>query len=288
MRSLQDRLAEYGFDSRQNHDYSVERFLTAPTDNIRCLNVDGDNQGGRRKTAFAHALAQALGVDHVLYFEFGVEESSRPQVVRVQQGEDVPQEPPTQPFDRVMTESCALSEADKTVLIIDQMHKAPFREHIRLFEFIKSKLWTYSDVRFFANPVNLHIFMISGEPLYSALQQHCFRIWIAAGTEQTVYPTHLELGLPEESSGWLSALNRLLEHLGGCPSMSEYQRLIHDVERHVRTADELKASIYGWLGNVDRARLYGRATIPLVDEVMQALASGMEIQEEIHLGSGPE
>ena len=80
---LKQQLAEYGFESRDNYDYAIQCFLNNPSENIRCLNVDGDP--GRRRTAFAHALGQALGYDHVLYFEFGVGKAV-PQVVRVESG----------------------------------------------------------------------------------------------------------------------------------------------------------------------------------------------------------
>ena len=108
---LKQQLAEYGFESRDNYDFAIQCFLNNPTENIRCLYVDGDP--GRRKTAFAHALGQALNYDHVLYYEFGVEKPA-PQIIRMHEGEEVSDEPPTDPFDRIMTEACALSEAETT------------------------------------------------------------------------------------------------------------------------------------------------------------------------------
>ena len=279
---LKQRLAEYGFESRDNYDYAIQCFLNNPSDNIRCLNVDGDP--GRRKTAFAHALGQALEYDHVLYFESG-SEKPLPQVIRVQDGEDVPEEPPTQPFDRIMTEACALSEADRTVLILDQLHRADFQQHIRLYEFLKTKSWSYSDVTFYANAQNLLIFIVSNEPLYHSLQQSSYRVWVKteAGQSETIQPG--ELGLDEGCLEWLEPLGELLADLGVSPSLSEYRKLAFDIEQFVRTEEQLKTSIFGWVENIDRVRLESAAMQPNVARVMRAIENNLGIQEEIELSS---
>ena len=279
---LKQRLAEYGFESRESYDYAIQCFLNNPAEHIRCLNVDGDP--GRRKTAFAHALAQALNYDHVLYFEFGVDRP-QPQVVRLQDGEDMPEEPPTQPFDRVMTEACALSEADKTVLILDQLHKADFQQHIRLYEFTKNKVWTYSDARFYANPQNLLIFFVSSEPLYHSLQQNSYRVWVKALPDQIDAIQPEELGLDDACREWLEPLNGLLADLGLVPTITEYRKLVYDIQQFVRTEEQLKTSIFGWIENVDRTRLNSIALQSAVSGVMRAIEDSLGIQEEIELSS---
>lgn len=279
---LKQRLAEYGFESRESYDYAIQCFLNSPGDTIRCLNVDGDP--GRRKTAFAHALGQALDYQHVLYFEFGVEKP-QPQVVRLQEGEELPEEPPTQPFDRVMTEACALSEADTTVLILDQLHKADFQQHIRLYEFTKNKVWTYSDARFYANSQNLLIFLISGETLYHSLQQNSYRIWIRALPEQLSSLQPEELGLDDSCQEWLEPLHRLLADLGVAPTVTEYRKLAYDIQQFVRSEEQLKTSIFGWVENVDRNRLNSNALREPVSAVMRAIEASLGIQEEIELSS---
>lgn len=280
MLALKDKLAEYGFDSPENHDYAVQCFLTNPTDYVRCLNIEGD--AGRRRTAFAHALAQALDAAHVLYFEFGAE-PPKPQIVRVHEGEDLPAEPPTSAFDRVMTEACALSEAEKTVLIIDQMHRSPFREHIRLYEFIKSNIWAYSDVRFYANVSNLQIYMISAEPIYHSLQQHSFRIWVGSQLAGGGFPSVADIGLEEGCAVWLEPLNAVLEQLGVAPSLYQYQRLVFDVANCVRSREQLRVSIFGWVENVDYNRLSAPVLVPYLDAVLHALVASMGVHEEIEL-----
>ena len=279
---LKDQLTEYGFESRENYDYEIQCLLNNPTEHIRCLNVDGDP--GRRKTAFAHALAQALGHQHVLYYEFGAEKP-QPQVVRVHEGEALPEEPPTQPFDRAMTEACALSEAEKTILILDQLHKAEFQQHLRLYEFTKSRVWSYSDVQFYANQANLMIFLVSAEPLYHSLQQISFRVWVNALSESTERLQPDDLGLDESSRQWLEPMNELMVELGLAPTISEYRKLAYDVEQGVRTEQQLKASIFGWIEGVDRSRLCSRSVYPYLEKVMQAIESGLGIREEIELSS---
>ena len=279
---LKHLLAEYGFESRDDYDYAIQCFLNNPGDHIRYLNVDGDP--GRRKTAFAHALGQALNYDHVLYFEFGVDRP-QPQVVRLQDGEELPEEPPTQPFDRIMTEACALSEADKTVLILDQLRKAEFQQHIRLYEFSKNKVWTYSDAKFYANPQNLLIFLVSAEPLYHSLQQHSYRVWVRALPDQLDRVQPEELGLDEACRQWLDPLNSLLNELGVAPSMTEYGKLAYDIQQFVRSEEQLKTSIFGWVENVDRARLHSVALQGQVAKVMRAIEDSLGIQEEIELSS---
>ncbi|MCW8855680.1 MAG: hypothetical protein OQK76_06005 [Gammaproteobacteria bacterium] len=282
MVSLKQQLAEYGFESRESYDYAINCLLTSPSENIRCLNVDGDP--GRRKTAFAHALAQALGHEHVLYYEFGIEKPV-PQVIHLKDGEEIPEEPPTQPFDRIMTEACALSEAETTILILDQLDKADFQQHIRLFEFTKSKIWSYSDVAFHANANNLMIFFISNEDLYHSLQQSSFRVWISAQAASTGKIQPQDLDLDESSREWLDSLSELMIELGISPSISEYKRLAYDIESHVRTEEQLRTSIFGWIENVDRKRLYSKSIQPFVSRLMKIIESGFGIQEEIELSS---
>lgn len=280
MLTLKNKLAEYGFDSPQHHDYAVQSFLGYPTEQVRCLNIEGD--AGRRRTAFAHALAQALDTQQVLYFEFGVEPPA-PKIVRVEAGEDLPSEPPTSAFDRAMTEACALSEAETTVLILDQLHKAPFREHIRLYEFVRSNVWTYSDVRLCANVSNLQIYLISAEPVYHSLQQQCFRIWVSATSPDAGFPSLYEAGLDEGCAIWLEPLHELLEQLGVSPSLQQYQRLTYDLLHRVRNPEQLRQSLFGWIEQVDYNRLATPAMQPLLARVMQALLASLEIQEEIEL-----
>lgn len=279
---LKQRLAEYGFESHEDYDFAIQCLLNNPTPNIRCLNIDGDP--GRRKTAFAHALGQAMQVEHLLYFEFGVEAPIQP-VVRVVDGEEIPEEPPTQPFDRIMTEACALSEAEKTILILDQLHLAKFQQHIRLYEFTKSKIWSYSDVSFHANPANLILFIISSEPLYHSLQQASFRVWVCAEASSAQALQPADLGLDESCREWLDAFNELMAELGHTPTRSEYQRIAHDVLEVIRTEEQLCTSIFGWVEDIDRKRLHSKPIKPYISKVMRAIENSLNVHEEIEITS---
>lgn len=282
---LKQQLAEYGFEARENYDYAVQCFLNNSNQYIPCLNVDGDP--GRRKTAFAHALAQVMDANHLLYFEFGVEKP-KAQVVRVVEGEEVIEEPPTSPFDRIMTEACSLSEAESTILVLDHLHLAEFKQHLRLYEFIKSSDWAYSDVSFHANYKNLRIFLISSEPLYHSLQQVSFRIWISAEQGESAGIRPIDLELDESCREWLDPLNDLLTELGLSPVISEYKKLVHDIEHHVRTPDQLRTSIFGWVEGVDRKRLFSQSIEPYILSVIKVIEANLSIQEEIELSSDNE
>ncbi|MFW2372316.1 MAG: hypothetical protein ACN4GM_04285, partial [Gammaproteobacteria bacterium] len=234
--------------------------------------------------AFAHALGQALEYEHLLYYEFGCD-SPQPEVIRIHDGKELAKEPPTSAFDRVMTEACALSEGASTILILDQFQLAEFQQHIRLYEFIRSKQWSYSDVQFVANAQHLLIFVVSAEPLYHSLQQVSFRIWIGSLDTSLAQIQPEELGLDEASIEWLVPLNDLLEALGVSPALSEYRKLAYDIEQSVRNQDQLKASIFGWVEGVDRKRLMGGSLNLHLERVMRGIESNMGIQEEIELSS---
>lgn len=279
---LKSSLSQHGFTSTESYDHAVRCFLSNPTSSIRCMNVDGDC--GRRRTAFAHALASTLGAGQVLYYEFG-KDKPVPQIIRIQEGEEVVEEPPVEAFDRALTEACAQSEAEHTVLILDQLHKTQFLNHIRLYEFLQSGLWRYSDVQYQANLLNLHVFLISDEPLYHSLQSSAFRIWINESNHATLRVSAADLGLDEDSCNWLNALEKLLNKLRLSPTLEEYQRLAFDIEEQVRTEHQLKVSIFGWLENVDRQQLESEELLPYINDVLQAIQQGLDVHEEIEISS---
>jgi len=280
--SLKQAMAEFGFESGESYDYAINCFLNNPTQNIRYLYIDGEP--GRRKTAFAHALAQAMAYPHILYYEFG-RDPLQPRQVRIVEGEELAEEPPTEPFDKIMTEACAQSEAESTIVIIDQLHKAEFRQHLRLYEFCKSKVWSYSDVNFYANPVNLLVFLLSDEPVYHSLQQVSFRVWVNPVNTGNELPTTAGLGIETSNEAWLKPLNQLFDQIGLIPSASEYKRLAYDIEQHVRCVEELITSIYGWVEHADRQLLESPRLRQDLEKVITGLESTLTIHESIELSS---
>jgi hypothetical protein len=279
MKSLKERLAEYGFIANQNFDYPVQCLLAAQIGHIRCLNVEG--HPGRRKTAFAHALAHALGYHHVLYHEFH-NQHDQPQPVRIPTSEEeTPGEQPVEALDQVISEACALSEGEKTILILDQLQFARFVHHLRLADFLQSRNWSYADLTLTANPANLMLFLISEEPLYHTLQQNSFRIWVEdEGDTETPHITPQTLGLGAKAQDMLQALNIIFAALELRPTLPEYQKLVHDIQLHVRTPEDLKISLYGWIEGLDRNKLYSSEINTLIQEQMPAIEAYLGLDHE--------
>ena len=279
--SLKEKLAEFGYESNESFDHVVQCFLESPNKAIRCLNIDGD--AGRHKTAFAYALAHALGYPHVLYYEFGIEESDRPSLIRVVEGEEVEVEAPVLPLDKLLNEACALSEAEKTVLILDQLQLADFKQHLRLFDFSKTSVWCYSDVSCYANRDNLTIYMISDGGLSPVLQQISFRVWLPVKGKPVEYLQAAELGLPDTCNTWLPRLVSLMQKLDVSPTMSEYAALAYDVEHFVCTEQQLRDSIMGRVSSVDYDRLNSAPLTEAVFQFMKDYGDSLQIQESIEI-----
>jgi len=275
-------LSKYGFNSTESYDHAVRCFLGNPNESIRCMNVDGNC--GRRRTAFAHALAYSLDVPHVLYYEFG-KDKAVPQIIRIQEGEEVIEEPPVDAFDRILTEACAQSEAEQTILIIDQLHKTQFLNHIRLYEFLRSGVWHYSDVSYQANPHNLKVFLLSNEDLYHSLQGSSFRLWVHDSNESAAQISAIDLGLDDKTCLWFKPLQALFKKLMLAPTLTEYQHLIFDIEEQVRNEHQLKVSLFGWLENVNKETLESDEVRPYLEEILQAIQQGLDVHEEIEIFS---
>lgn len=275
-------MAEHGFESNVSYDYTVRCLENAPGPAIRCLNVEGDR--GRRKTAFANALAHALEPDHVVYHDFTqAEDPPAPAVIRGGEEDDGKEEPPVGRFDRVMSDVCALSEAEKTILILDQLHAANFKEHIRVYRFLTRHEWRYSDAVFSANRKNLFVFLVSEEPLYHSLQKNSFRVWISDASAPATPYKPADFQLPDSARPLLTALHHLFEQLGAFPTYSEYSKILHDIERNVRTAEDLKTSIYGWTELIDRRRLNDPETHAAFQAVMPEIEAFIGIDENLEL-----
>lgn len=252
---LKQRLATHGFVSNADYGYAVHCALSAPIDHLRCIIVEGE--AGRRKTAFANALAHSLGYDHVLYYEF-TEHSEPPQPVRIPRAQDEDEdigEPPVDELDRIVSEACALSEGEPTVLVLDQLHRTEFRQHLRITEFISSHLWSYGDITLKANPQSMLVMLISEEPLYHSLQQLSFKLWVDSGSAPSDQIEPASLGLAENARDMLEALEGIFDTLNVRPTLNEYRRLVHDIHANVGGIDDLKTSIFGWIEGVDRRHL---------------------------------
>jgi hypothetical protein len=279
----QKRMAQHGFESNDDYDYQLRCLLSGRFEGLRALNIEGDC--GRRKTAFASALAQALDYPHILYHDFTQQSPPLPDVILPPSKDEAGrEEPPIDPFDQVVSEACAFSEGGGTILILDQIQAADFREHIRIYRFLTEARWEFRDAVYYANRPQLLVFLISEQPLYHSLQKHSFRIWVNRVSPRQVPYRPEDFGLGEDALGFMNRLGEVFETLGMAPTRSEYAHLIQDIHRGVRTTDALRHSIYGWTEGVNRDLLYSGE---LEDPLEAAVRSVLEYigLEEVELAS---
>ncbi|MCG5500876.1 hypothetical protein [Ectothiorhodospira lacustris] len=278
MISLRHRLAEFGFIANEDYSYPVRCLLSARVEHLRCLNIEGTS--GRRRAAFAHALGQALAFEHILYHEYTPPRPEAPVRIPVDPDEEGAGEYPADPVDRILGEACARSEGEPALLILDQLHRAPFAEHLRLAEFIRTGFWYAGDLPLKAHPGHLLIFLISDEPLFHSLRQMSFKVWVDPEVQAPAL-TPEALGLPPQARTLLQALGTLFEALQLHPNLNEYARVIHDIHVNVNDLEDLRHSLYGWVEGVDRERLMS----PSMTHVLETQLA--VIRHYLHPGEAP-
>ncbi|MEX1080886.1 MAG: hypothetical protein WEC99_02605 [Halofilum sp. (in: g-proteobacteria)] len=284
MSSLRERMTEHGFESNIDYGYHLRCLLSQAAEQIPALNVEGDS--GRRRTAFANALAAALEYPRVVYHDFTQGHDPATALAPVPApDEEGRQEPPIPAFERAMSDACAYSEGEKTVLILDQLQAADFREHLRLYRFLIERRWQFRDATFAANPNNLIVLLISEESLYHSLQKASFSVWVPrASVGESDYRAE-DFGLGPEANEMLAALGELFRELGVQPTPSEFRRLLHDIHNNVRTADELLTSIYGWTEGINRTLLVSEQIQRRADELMPLIEEYVGV-EHVELSQG--
>lgn len=284
--TLRRRMAEFGFESNEDYEFQVRALFAARIDHLRCLAVCGES--GRRKTAFANALAQALEYPHVVYHDFSQPEPAAPQVIVVsaeEQENPQPSEAPLTRFERAVVEACAFSEAARTVLILDQLQGADFRDQMRLNAFVRGGEWTVGSAAVRANPRHLLVVLVSEQALYHSLARVSYRVWTdARGSPFTLRPQ--DVGLGTDASALFDALAGLFEVLGGAPTPSEFARILDDLLQQVRTEDQLRHSLFGWTEHIDRAALAAPAVAPRLRAVIDALSEWLGA-EQVVVGGEP-
>lgn len=280
MYTLKQRMEQNGFISHKDYEYALSCLNNPAIDHIKTLNIEGE--AGRRKTAFANALGHALEYKHILYFEFGQENKS-PIVIQYDEDSQSIDADPMQEFEKVIIEACALSEADKTVLILDQLHLASFKDHMNLYSFINSKTWKSGDNIYVANPANLIIMMISETEIYHALQQCSFKIWVDSLHQPGKPPSHQELELDVSAASWINAVSDIFTHLNLNPTLNTYQKIAYDIEQHVRSADQLRISLYGWVEGIAYPQLFTEEIDALFLKAQSAIEDYIGIEDSIEL-----
>lgn len=250
--NLRHDLAQHGFESNDDYAFALRCLFEAQVAHLRVLHVDG--AAGRRKTAFATALTRALEYPHVLYHDFGQREPPPAQVYAADEASHEPAEAPMSTFERAVTEACAYSEGERTVLILDQLQLADFTEHIRLHRFVSSGEWPHGNVSAVANPRHLLIVLISEAPLYHSLARSSFRIWTDAQCAFLDYRPQ-DYGLADDARPLFQALAALFDRTGLSPTPSEFARVLEDLLVRVRSEDQLRQVLYGRIESVARERL---------------------------------
>jgi len=286
MTPLQKQMASYGFESNDDYQYHLDSLFSLPGDEkkiIRTLHIEGEQQ--RRKTAFANALACSLEFPHLLYYDFSQQGKIESKIKLPETtDEDGITADPVSDFDHVMSEACAFSEAEDTILILDQLHLADFRDHIRLYHFIIDQIWEYSGNNLQANTNNLFLMLISAEPLYHSLQTCSFRVWVNRVSQSQVDYAPADFDLNDNIFPVMQALSELFIQLGLSPTHSEYKKILHDAQFNIKLEEHLLASLYGWMEGVDRNTLYSEKLKPYTEMVIQAIHSYLGL-DEVELGS---
>jgi hypothetical protein len=277
--TLRKRMAEFGFESNEDYEFQLRALFASRAPHVRCLDVCGES--GRRKTAFANALAHALEYPRMLYHDFSAPEPPPPPVAVDPNAEpgSAP-EAPLRMYERMLVEACAYSEDTRTVLILDQLQAAEFAEQIRLYHFLQTGKWETAHGEVRANAKNLLVILVSEQPLYHSLAKVSYRIWTdARGGRFEQQPA--DHGLGNDARELFAALAALFERLGGAPTPSEFDRILHDLLHHVRTDEQLRHTLFGWMEGIDRAALFSNALAPAVGTVVGALNQYLGLEEVV-------
>lgn len=279
--SLRKKLADYGFESNDDYEYPLRCLFEAPLEHLRCLNVTG--AAGRRKTALANAFAHALDYPHILYHDFtSPEPPSAPVAPAVDVAPEQALEAPLPAFERAMTEACAYSEGARTILILDQLQAAGFHDHIRLYHFVQTLEWQSAQGTAVANPHHLLLVVISEEPLYHSLAKVSFRVHADASRAYQEFRPE-DFGLGPAAGAFMTSLGALFAAIGASPTPGEYARILADVHERVRTEEQLRLSLFGWMEQLDRGALYAPPVQARLADAVHAINRYLGI-EEIELG----
>ena len=277
--SLRHKLADFGFESNDDYDYALRCLFEAELPHLRVLHVDG--HGGRRKTAFAQALAQALEYPHILYHDFSRPEPPAPPVVSFDGSPGL--EPGLSAFERVVTEACAFSEGARTILVLDQLQAAPFSEQMRLVRFAGANEWSAGSASVLANPRNLLMVLISEEALYHPLARLSYRVWTDAEKAFLDFRPE-DFRLSADARALFDALAELFAALGAAPTPTEFSRLLADLLLRVRSEDQLRQSLFGWTETIQRERLFAPVITPLLRRSIDRLSEFLGA-DSVEIGS---
>jgi hypothetical protein len=270
MTKLQKKMADFGFESNDDYEFHLRCLMNSPFKGIKTINVEGHK--GRRKTAFANALGLALDYPNQLYYDFTQKSEAEGKVIiPPSEDEHGVSEPPVSDFDHIMSEACAFSEGEPTFLILDQLHESDFKDHIRIYRFIKSCEWSFNNNSLKASNKNLLVLLISDEPLYHSLQKCSFRIWVNAVSSVQKDYSPSDFSLHDDILPVMEALAEVFNKLEVAPTHSEYQKILNDVNYLVHTEQQLIHSLYGWMEGINRELLHSQQMQPLLSQVIDKI-----------------
>ena len=300
MTSLRERMTHYGFESNQHYDYVLQSLQNTQTNQLHCLQVSGP--AGRHKTAFANAFARSIAgsisgttlehkaADEIVYFDFSVHNQAESIAAPFIKPEDQEHllnntvlQKPLQPLDKTLSDACAYSEASRTILILDQLQLADFKDQIRLYDFILTQEWQYPEATFYATRKNLWVILISETELYYSLQKLCFKVWVQANSQRELAFTAKDFQLESDADELLLKLQSLFTVLQIAPTFSELKQVIQDIQQHVRTEAALIQSLFGWV-NSFAAHDYQRYLDSNLTETEQAQLSAAVQALEDYIG----
>lgn len=267
--SLRKKLAEAGFESNTNYEFALTCALDGEPNGLRMIVLEGDT--GRRKTAFANALADALGFEQKVYHDFSLPEPPPP--AHVTHDPDDPQpSTPVPTFERAISEACAYSESVKTLLILDQLQTADFPIQLKLHCFLQTGQWEAPDGVAIAYPKNTLIAVISEEHVYPPIAKLGFRIHIDAGHGNMTYRPE-DFGLLSDANELFQCLAKVFETLEMTPTVSEFRQLLHDILQRVFSADSMQQAMFGRMEGLPFERLQH----PEVKHAMQQAIAALEV-----------
>ena len=273
-------MADYGFESNDDYEYHLRCLENNTFKGIKTINVEGHK--GRRKTAFASALARALEYPNLLYYDFTQKNALEGKaIIPPSEDEHGIKELPVSDFDHIMSEGCAFSEGEKTVLILDQLQFADFKDHIRIYHFIKSCEWTYGDNTLRASNKKLLVLLISEEPLYHSLQKCSFRIWINNISSAQKNYSPADFDLYDDVLPIMTALAEVFNKLELAPTHSEYKNILQDIHYTIHTEQQLIHSLYGWMEGINRELIYSKEILPLLSQVIDKVQAYHGMDEVI-------
>lgn len=264
--SLRVKLAEHGFESNEDYEHALRCLFHPDTPHLRVLHVDGS--AGRRKTAFAQALARALDIPHVLYHDFSQPEPPRAAMpALLDDGSHLPAESPLPGYERALIEACAFSEAERAVLILDQLQNADFAIQSRLYHFVMKREWSNPAGSVQAHVKNFLLMLVSEQPLYHSLAKCSFRVWTDAQRAFLDYrPADYRLG--NEAQPLFDALGEACLALDAAPTPSEFGHLLDDLLHRARSEEQIRQSFYGRVENVARERLQSPELLPALRRML--------------------